>query len=157
MPRNQLSSFDKKLRKIISANLKKYTSHLTQGQLSDMTNIPASTLSGYFAMRSTPNAGNVQKIADALHIDKSDIDPRFSKNISKDNTDLPPLNKRDERDIAKQLEKMMANLDSETGLSFYGKPLDEDNREILRTSLENTLRLSKQLAKKKFTPKKYRK
>lgn len=84
MPRNKLSDFDKRLRETIANNLKKYTSHLTQGQLSEMTGIPTSTLSGYFAERSTPNAGNIQKIADALGIDKSDIDPRFSttENIS---------------------------------------------------------------------------
>lgn len=84
MPRNKLSDFDKRLREAIANNLKKYTSHLTQGQLSEMTGIPTSTLSGYFAERSTPNAGNIQKIADALGIDKSDIDPRFSstENIS---------------------------------------------------------------------------
>lgn len=80
MPRNKLSAFDLRLREIISSNLKRYSSHLTQAQLSDMTGIPTSTLSGYFAKRSTPNAGNIQKIADALGIDKSEIDPRFSTN-----------------------------------------------------------------------------
>lgn len=77
MPRNKISDFDKKLRATIAANLKKYSSAITQGQLSEMTGIPASTISGYFAERSTPNAGQVQKIADALGVDKSDIDPRF--------------------------------------------------------------------------------
>lgn len=88
MPRNQLSKFDKDLRKIISQNLKKYTHHLTQVQLSEMTGIPKSTLSGYFAMRSTPNAGAVEKIANVLHLKKSDIDPRFSLHISKQPSSL---------------------------------------------------------------------
>lgn len=78
MARPSLSEYDKKLRRIISENLKRLTSNYTQQQLSEMTGIPVSTLSGYFAQRSTPNAGNVQKIADALHVQKSDIDPRFS-------------------------------------------------------------------------------
>lgn len=78
MPRNKISDFDKKIRAAIAQNLKKYTSSITQGQLSEMTGIPASTISGYFAERSTPNAGQVQKIADALGVDKADIDPRFS-------------------------------------------------------------------------------
>ncbi len=80
MPRNKVSEFDKKLRATIAANLKKYSATITQGQLSDMTGIPASTISGYFAERSTPNAGQVQKLADALGVDKSDIDPRFASN-----------------------------------------------------------------------------
>ena len=33
MARNQLSDFDRKIRKEISENLKKYTSHMTQGEL----------------------------------------------------------------------------------------------------------------------------
>lgn len=89
MPRNKLSHFDRNLRKQISENLKKYAGHLTQYQLSDMTGIPASTLSGYFSMRSTPNAGAVQKIADVLNVNKSDIDPRFlTKTLTGSNTDL---------------------------------------------------------------------
>nr|DAT39045.1 MAG TPA: Repressor protein CI [Caudoviricetes sp.] len=89
MPRNKLSHFDRNLRKQISENLKKYAGHLTQYQLSDMTGIPASTLSGYFSMRSTPNAGAVQKIADALNVNKSDIDPRFlTKALTSNDTDL---------------------------------------------------------------------
>lgn len=89
MPRNKLSHFDRNLRKQISENLKKYAGHLTQYQLSDMTGIPASTLSGYFSMRSTPNAGAVQKIADALNVNKSDIDPRFlTKALTGSDTDL---------------------------------------------------------------------
>lgn len=89
MPRNKLSHFDRNLRKQISENLKKYAGHLTQYQLSDMTGIPASTLSGYFSMRSTPNAGAVQKIADALNVNKSDIDPRFlTKTLTSSDTDL---------------------------------------------------------------------
>lgn len=78
MARPSLSEYDKKLRRTISENLKRLTCNYTQQQLSEMTGIPVSTLSGYFAQRSTPNAGNVQKIADALHVQKSDIDPRFS-------------------------------------------------------------------------------
>ena len=88
MPRNKLSKFDKELREQISKNLKRYTEGLTQYQLSDMTGIPVSTLSGYFAMRSTPNAGNVQKIADALHIKKSDIDPRLSDSLLNQETEI---------------------------------------------------------------------
>ncbi len=89
MPRNKLSHFDRNLRKQISENLRKYAGHLTQYQLSDMTGIPASTLSGYFSMRSTPNAGAVQKIADALNVNKSDIDPRFlTKALTNSDTDL---------------------------------------------------------------------
>lgn len=67
------------------------------------------------------------------------------------------LNEKDERDIAKMLEEMMNGLSSgNQAFSFMGEPMDDEDRELLRISLENTLRMSKQMAKKKFTPKKYR-
>lgn len=71
---------------------------------------------------------------------------------------LPELNKKDERDIARQLDSMLGQLDSPEGaLMFDGEPLDDETRELLRISLQNQLELTKQLAKAKFTPKKYRK
>ncbi len=39
---------------------------------------------------------------------------------------------------------------------FDGEPLDDETRQLLRESYENQLRITKQLAKAKFTPKKYR-
>ena len=160
MTRNKLSEFDKRLRAEIAANLKRYTGQMTQGQLSSMTGIPTSTLSGYFAERSTPSAGNIQKIADALGIDKSDIDPRFSTFYSAENTedDLPPLTYKDEREIARDLEKMLADMDDKNGMAAVGGTVDDaEDRELLKASLLTSMRLAKQIAKKKFTPKKYRK
>jgi len=38
-----------------------------------------------------------------------------------------------------------------------GEPIDEETKELLRISLENSMRLAKQIAKNKFTPNKYKK
>ena len=151
MPRNKLSKFDKELRAQISANLKKYTEELTQYQLSEMTGIPVSTLSGYFAMRSTPNAGNIQKIADALKINKSDLDPRFSNNILKSDED-PDLNSRDEREIESDLEDMMNSVSS---AAFEGED-DIEDIEAFKATIKAAMIQAKKIAKKKYTPKKYR-
>lgn len=123
MPRNKLSHFDRNLRKQISENLKKYAGHLTQYQLSDMTGIPASTLSGYFSMRSTPNAGAVQKIADALNVNKSDIDPRFlTKALTSNDTDL--------KDV----------LRSASYCTYGGKPVKKELLErLIQAALEDEL------------------
>ena len=43
------------------------------------------------------------------------------------------------------------------GLMFSGEPLDEETKELLKASLENSIRIAKINAKEKFTPKKYRK
>lgn len=154
MPRNKLSPFDEKLRETISSNLKKYTSHLTQGQLSDITGIPASTLSGYFAKRSTPNAGNVQKIADALGIKKSDIDPRFIKeNKVYTDDNLPELTAKDEREIESDLEDMMHSVAS---AACEGDD-DFEDIEAFKATIKAAMIQAKRIAKKKYTPKKYRK
>lgn len=69
------------------------------------------------------------------------------------------LNARDERDIKRKLDEAIASLDSKEALMFDGEPLemDDDTKDLLRASLENSIRLAKTLAKKKYTPKKYRK
>lgn len=152
MPRNKLSKFDKELRAQISANLKKYTDGITQYELSEMTGIPVSTLSGYFAMRSTPNAGNIQKIADALHIDKSDLDPRFSNSILKsDANEEPELSSRDEREIASDLEDMMNSVSS---AAFEGED-DIEDIEAFKATIKAAMIQAKKIAKKKYTPEKY--
>ncbi|WP_187327405.1 LexA family protein [Liquorilactobacillus capillatus] len=79
MPRNKLSPLEIEIRKTISDNLKFYSRGMTQKELSEKTGIPVSTLSGYFAKRSTPNIGTIEKLSEALNVNKSDIDPRLVK------------------------------------------------------------------------------
>ncbi|MCR8635775.1 helix-turn-helix domain-containing protein [Paenibacillus radicis (ex Xue et al. 2023)] len=67
------------------------------------------------------------------------------------------LTPKEERDIAKDLEQIMSDLESESALAFHGEVMDEEDRELLRRSLENSLIIARQMAKKKFTPKKYQK
>ena len=68
------------------------------------------------------------------------------------------LTEKDERDIARDLEKMIADLSDGGALAFSKdtSEVDEETRELLIASLENSLRIAKIEAKKKFTPKKYR-
>lgn len=70
---------------------------------------------------------------------------------------IPILNKKDERDIAKRLEQTLDQLESDQdGLMFSGEPLDDQTRELLKASLQNSITIAKINAKQKFTPKKYR-
>ena len=68
--------------------------------------------------------------------------------------DLPALTQRDERQIAKDLEDMLHSL---KGSAAMGELEDEEDMELLKASLLQAMTLSKRIAKKKFTPKKYRK
>lgn len=68
------------------------------------------------------------------------------------------LTEKDEKDIAKELEEMIADLKS-AGAFAYSKEtaeVDKETHELLIASLENSLRIAKIEAKKRFTPKKYR-
>lgn len=79
----------------------------------------------------------------------------ISRNLNQ--TNLPLLTPKDEREIAKDLEAMLDALDNQSGMAAYNDSEDDEDRELLKASLEYSMRLAKQLAKKKFTPKKYRK
>ncbi|AAX62112.1 immunity repressor protein [Bacillus thuringiensis phage MZTP02] len=68
------------------------------------------------------------------------------------------ITEKDKKDIAKQLEKMLDGLgDDKNGFAaFDGEPLDEATKMVLKDSLERSMLLAREIAKKKFTPKKYR-
>lgn len=130
---------------------------------------------------------SLDDLADALHVNKSTLsrieneqrEPKESFirecsdyfNVSTDyllgKTDLknysdyhPALTAKDERDIQKELEKMMADLGSgQSGPAFYGgnMNLSEDDREVLKGSLEQALRIIKLKNKETYTPYKHRK
>lgn len=114
--------------------------------------ISNSTLSGYERDYREPDIESLKILADLYEISVEELIQDC------ENTKQPyyTLTEKDERDIAKDLERMMNDLESKEGMAFYGEPLDEEDRELLKISLENSLRLARQMAKKKFTPKKYR-
>ena len=67
---------------------------------------------------------------------------------------LPPLTPKDERQIARDLENIVDSLNGAAAMS--DDPEDEEDREMLKAALLHAMTLSKRMAKKKFTPKKYR-
>ena len=68
------------------------------------------------------------------------------------------LTQKDERDIEKRLSEVLEELErGQDGLMFSGETMDETTRELLAASLRNSMEIGKTLAKKKYTPKKYRK
>ena len=70
----------------------------------------------------------------------------------------PELTKRDERDIEKRLQAIRDDLDSESGITLLGDhPLTEDEKEQLLIPIRSGLETARLIAKKKYTPKKYRK
>lgn len=141
------------------------SSGLTQIEIAQKLGISRSTIGMYETGAREPDFETLEKIADFFNVDidyllgrtdKTTILPSTAGNNYKNNH--LTLNQKDERDIAQRLEKTLSDLENEqSALMFSGEPLDDETRELLRASLENSLRIGKINAKQKFTPKKYQK
>lgn len=114
--------------------------------------------------RGVPKAENIKKISDALSIsyDKMMIIaghyPDTGEQIIGQNSQLRENTEKDERDIAKRMEKLKKDLvegaDGD-GLNFMGEPMSSEAIESLLEALEYAERQATRI-NKKFTPKKYR-
>lgn len=80
-----------------------------------------------------------------------------SELLSEDTKNTPTLTEKDERDIAKDLERIMSQLDSSGDLMFDGDPMSDEARESMLTAMQLGLQAAKLKNKARFTPKKYRK
>lgn len=123
--------------------------------LEDNLGIPNNTIYQWKeGSKRQPSLDRLEMIADYFDVSTDYLLGRTDKKRYYDLTD------KDERDIEKQLEDMIKNMSSDSGFAAADgstlDELDEENREIMIASLENALRMHKRLAKKKFTPKKYR-
>lgn len=74
-----------------------------------------------------------------------------------DQKETPTLTEKDRRDIAKDLEVMMQQLDAGGDLMFDGDPISDEARASIRNALQMGLEIAKVKNKERFTPKKYRK
>ena len=97
----------------------------------------------------TPRAEVLQRIADYFGVSVSFLLGSDEK--------APALTKKDERDIAKNLERIMAQLDEGGDLMFDGDPMSDEARESIKAAMKLGLEAAKLKNKERFTPKKYRK
>lgn len=108
--------------------------------------------------KSSPTIDKLSKVANYFNVS---TDYLLGKTDLKNYSDYhPSLTAKDERNIQKELEKMMADLDSgQSGPSFYGGDMEltDYDREVLKGSLEQALRIVKLKNKETYTPHKYRK
>ncbi len=102
----------------------------------------------------SPKSETLNKVADFFDVSTDYLLGRTDKKRYYDLTD------KDERDIQKELKKIINGEDVDNAFAaFDGRILDdlnEEDRELLIASWENTLRLTKRMAKQKFTRKDYR-
>lgn len=144
---------DEKQKKIFSKNLSFYLekSGKSQKEVAKAIGVIPQTFNTWCTGQSIPRMGSVQALADYFGIGKSDL-------IEEKSDQAIELTKKDEKDIAKRLEQTLDQLESDQdGLMFSGESLDDETRELLKASLQNSITIAKINAKQKFTPKKYRK
>ncbi len=138
-------------KKIFSKNLNYYM-ELNGKNQSDLINdlgFNKSAVSTWCNGTRLPRMDKVEALAKYFGINRSDL--------IEEKPDDSSLTRKDERDIEKTLEATLSQLENDQeGLLFSGEVLDDETRELLKISLENSIRMAKITAKKKFTPKKYR-
>ena len=148
---------DKSNKEIFSNNLKFFMQqkNKTRKEICDDLNIKYTTFADWYNGNKYPRIDKIELLAKYFGIQKSDLIEE--KNDTNKNS--IELTARDERDIKKHLDKALENLENDEALMFDGEPveMDTETKELLKASLENSIRLAKTLAKKKYTPKKYQK
>lgn len=128
---------------------------VTTYQVSKATGISQSTFSNWKSRRNLLSADKATLIANYFGV-SLDYLMTGKEELEKKNA---YLSAKDERDIAKDLENIMAKLSAgEDGPASYdGEELDPEAAELFRDELEIALRRLKMINKEKYTPKKYKK
>lgn len=103
---------------------------------------------------SEPPLNKLKELAVLFNVNMNDL---ANSDLEHSRIEKNTFTNKDEKDIAKRLDTMLEDLENnQQALMFNGEALDETTEELLKASLENSLRVAKINAKEKFTPKKYR-
>ena len=125
-------------------------SGMTPQQVANAIGVDRTTITKYETGGSKPTR-SLQKLAELYNVSTDYI---LGNDVPASST-LPPLTPKDERNIQKKLDDIVNDLSPDSGLAYYNgdAPMTDEDKELLRISMENTLRLARQMAKQKFTPK----
>lgn len=131
--------------------------HLSQNELAQKLGVRRETVAQWERGKNAPSR-RLKELSILFDVSTDyllgESDTANTTGTADDTSSLPPLTAKDERDIARDLERMIESLD---GAAAMGDAEDEEDRELLKASLETAMKIAKRTAKKKFTPKKYRK
>ena len=122
---------------------------LTQKQLANKVHLTAQVISNIERSYTTASSDDLARIADVLN-----TTPNYLLGKEENSNNYYELTNKDEKDIAERLQVMIKDLENNAHYSKENGEMDDNTRELLIMSLENSLRIAKQEAKKKFTPKK---
>ena len=125
---------------------------MSMKQVAAALELPYTTYVNYEKGLREPNSEALIKIANYY-----DVSIDYLIGHSEATKNAPTLNDKDRRDIAKDLEQMMAQLDDSGDLMFDGNPISDEARASIRNAIQMGLEIAKIKNKERFTPKKYRK
>ncbi|WP_423348496.1 helix-turn-helix domain-containing protein [Lactiplantibacillus plantarum] len=100
--------------------------------------------------KSMPNSKYLTKVADYFDVSTDYLLGRTDKKHYYDLTD------KDNRDIGKEVDRMLAGLETNAEVNYYGEPMTDEDKERMRVAMTAALQAAQIEARKKFTPKKYR-
>lgn len=120
--------------------------HISKEQFYRESGISSATMSQWRKRVYSPSSAAIKKIEEYLGLE-----------FSLEQKEKPALTSKDRRDIAKDLEIMMQQLDAGGDLMFDGDPISDEARASIRNALQMGLEIAKVKNKERFTPKKYRK
>lgn len=130
---------------------------VTSYKVAKEAGVTQTALSNWKAGRSTPTTKTLQKIADYFGVT---VDYLISgKNDSSEEGGETELTTRDERDIAKDLDRIMSEIKKgDDGPLYYnGVEIDDASINLLQNAIEYALRETKKENKVKYNPRKNQK
>ncbi len=128
---------------------------VTAYQVAKATGISTATLTNWKKGRYTPKQDKLQKIADYFGVTVEYL--MTGKNEPKEKAS--ELNAKDERDIAKDLDRIMGEIQKGTDgpLYYNGIEIDNASLSLLQNAIEYALRETKKENKVKYNPNKNKK
>lgn len=125
---------------------------ITMKQLGNVIDLAESTISQYENGKRQPDNETLLRLSEYFNVTVG-----YLLGVEGAKETPPALNEKDKRDIAKDLEQLMAHLDSAGDLMFDGDPMSDEARESIRAAMKLGLEAAKLKNKERFTPNKYKK
>ena len=126
--------------------------NLTAYKVAKETGLTTATLTNWKKGRYTPKQDKLQKIADYFGVSL-----RYLTTGVEEEKWEPGLTEKNKMDIKKSLEDFKNQISTSTGIMYDGEPIDEEDLNAIMSAIEVAEQTAALAAKKKFTPKKYRK
>ncbi|KML36369.1 helix-turn-helix domain-containing protein [Cytobacillus firmus] len=122
----------------------------SQKEVAEKIGITNAVLSNYERDYRDPDTETLKKLADLYEVETDYLLGR--SDFQKSNINLQS---KDEKDIAKRMEKIRQDLSEDDGYMLMGEPISEEAKESIMDAMEYAIRQATRI-NKKYIPKKYR-